>query len=270
MLSGILKQIIENNPEASFNVVTRTAISQILQGHPAIEEIGHPPPDAHIVGTAWWNHEDFGKPNKRAYQILAEMLGLKTPIEERLYVPWKSEDDPILMKNLPLKELNVMICPASDSPRKDMHPLNWEKLVEKLNQDNINVVQVGNRQEPYIRGAFNLLGLTSLKDSIALIRHFDAVITSHNFYMHAAYLSNVPTVVLWGPTDHQIFGYAGQIHLQAKPTCEYIEDCKRPKHRYLHDRMCPNKDEHCMSQHKIETIYRAVHGLLDKKGFSSV
>jgi hypothetical protein len=69
-----------------------------------------------FIATNYWDQEDYLKPDKRAYHILvlAAMLGLKTPVEERLYVPWEIKDDPMLMDVIPWRKRNILICPSSD------------------------------------------------------------------------------------------------------------------------------------------------------------
>ncbi|MEN6464618.1 MAG: hypothetical protein ABFD62_05495, partial [Syntrophaceae bacterium] len=92
MLSGVLKQVTEKYPDKRYNLIARAHCGPILEGHPAVCRVGHPPREAKIVTTAWWEHEDFHKPGTRAYQVLARAFGLETPAEESLYVPWDLED----------------------------------------------------------------------------------------------------------------------------------------------------------------------------------
>jgi uncharacterized protein len=261
MLSGVLKQVIELDPSRKFNLVTRTKYAHILQGHPAIAEVGHPPPGAWMVGTAYWAHDEFARPGKRAYQILARMFGLPAPVEERLYVPWKIQDDPLLLELIPWKGKNVLISPTSESPRKEMKAERWESLVERLRQDGVNVVQAGRRSDRYIRGCYSLLGLTAPRQVVALLSHFDAVATLDNFIMHAARLCDIPAVVLWGPTDHRVYGYPGQAHLQADIACE--EECVGPEKGHLYVTECPREAGHCLDQIEVEKIYRSVRAILD-------
>ncbi|MBU1570345.1 MAG: hypothetical protein KKE00_07495, partial [Proteobacteria bacterium] len=87
MVSGVLKLVIENDPLRRFNLIRRTSYLSILKGHPAIAEIGYAPQDAMIMGTDYWSKEELGPNNQRAFQILARMFGLPSPIEERLYLP---------------------------------------------------------------------------------------------------------------------------------------------------------------------------------------
>jgi len=263
MLSGILKQVVEADTSKKFNLIVRTKYPPILKEHPAIAHIGHPPPSANIINTDYWNSEDYGRPGQRAYQILARMFGLKTPAEELLYVPWEFEEDPTLWELVPLGMQKVLICSSSHSPRKQMGIEKWESLVDKFRKDGIKVVQVGEKSDRYIRGAYSLLGLTSPRQLISLIQHFDAVVTSDNFLMHASHLCDVPAVVLWGATDHRVYGYAEQVHLQASPNCDSANLCIGPGQGHLYGTECPEgSTAHCMNQLKVKDVYEALQNIL--------
>jgi len=262
MISGVLKQVVEKDPTRRFNLVERTKYRPLLEGHPAIVHIGYPRLGAEFISTNYWAHKDFQVPGKRAYQILARIFGLKPPVEERLYIPWELQDDPVIMGLIPWKQRNVLISQSSDSPRKQMGVEKWESLVEMLHRDKIEVVQAGKMKDRYVRGAFSLLGLTTPRHLISMVRHFDAIVTADNFIMHSAHLCGVPAVVLWGPTDHRVYGYAGQIHLQAKTECEYPGGCLGPRNGNLYPTDCPRGSERCMNTLKLDAVYSAVKSLL--------
>ncbi len=264
MISGVLHQFSQKYPERPFNLVARTKYRSILEGHPAIRRIGHPPPQARLVSTNYWMHEDYHRPGARPYQILAKIFGLKPPVEERLYVPWEYEENQVLIDRIPWKKSNVLISPSSDSPRKQMGIRNWETLVEALKTDGIEIVQAGRMKEPYVRGSYSLLGLTTPRQLISLLPRFDVVITLDNFVMHAAHLRQVPAVVLWGPTDSQVYGYPEQIHLQGKGDCDHADGCLGPGRGNLYATGCPKGTRHCMDAIGLETIIRAVMQCLEK------
>ena len=264
MLAGVLKQVVDRDPARRFNLVTRTKYPPLLRGHPAIVGIGHPPPDAVLLHTDYWHDPAFGPPESRAYQILAHMFGLEPPVREELYVPWPlREDDPVLHERIPWARHNVLLGATSESPRKQPTPLRWEEIVGALRATGLGVVQVGRDHDPYIRGAFNLLGLTRPRQVIGLIHKFDVVLTVDSFLMHAAHLCGKPAVVLWGPTDHRVYGYQGQIHLQATP-CSDAHECIAPGNSQVYATECPKGEEHCVGQVPVEAVVAAVHDALGR------
>ena len=258
MISGVLKQFSEKYPGRKLNLVERTKYWPMLEGHPAIGSVGNPPAGASFVSTNYWAHDDYRLHGERAYQVLARIFGLDPPVEERLYVPWDIHDDTRLMGMIPWKRFNVLICQSSDSPRKQMRTANWETLVDSLRSADIGLVQTGRAGDTYIRGAYSLLGLTTPRQIISLIRHFDVVVTADNFIMHAAHLCGVPAVVLWGPTDHRVYGYAGQTHLQARPRCEFPHGCIGPDQTGVYQDRCPHEPAHCMNSIGLGVIADAV------------
>jgi uncharacterized protein len=263
MLSGVLKHVAERTPDRKFNLVKRTKYGPLLEGHPAIARIGHPPPGAEFITTDYWSDPDYGT-GPRAYQLLARRFGLKTPVEERLYVPWPLETDRLLLDRIPRGNHNVILCPTSDSPRKQIGIEKWVGLVDSLRASGVCIVQVGRHSDPYVRGTYNLLGLTNPRELISLLPHFDAVVTSDNFIMHAAHLCNVPAVVLWGPTSHRVYGYEEQAHFQVTPDCSSAGGCIGAGKGLLYNTPCP-EPAHCMDRFDMEEIGQAVRDILKKR-----
>jgi uncharacterized protein len=265
MMSGVLKQVADRDPLRKFNLVERTKYRQFFENHPAIEQIGFPPPGARFISTNYWDHENFQLPGARAYQVLARIFGLEVPVEERLYVPWEPEDDPVLMRLIAWGKKNVLVCQSSDSPKKQLGMEKWESLVGSLKNEGIGIVQAGKSRDRYIRGAYSLLGLTTPRQVMSLLRHFDAVVTADNFIMHGAFMHGVPAVILWGPTDHRVYGYSGQIHIQASPQCEHPRGCIGPGQGGRYHLECPKGAAHCMNSIDVEFATDAVLGILKRK-----
>lgn len=257
MVSGILKQIIERDRFRCFNLVRRSMYRAIFRNHPAIHEIGYPPLGTEIIGTDYWRYRLDANEN-RPYQILGRIFGLPTPAEEILYLPGVSEIDPFLEKAIPWGDKNIVIVPASDSPRKIMSLDRWQLLTKELKEDGFFIIQTGRLRERHIANSYSLLGLTSPQQLIAIIKRADIVITVDNFAMHAAYLAGTPAVVLWGPTDPGIYGYPGQYPLRAPLKCEQIQYCIGPKTPNDYDTPCPLEGKHCMDLIPLEDIRKAV------------
>lgn len=265
MISGVLKQVSERYPGKKFNLVDRSKYRVFLEGHPAIRSIGHPPPGARLLRTDYWNDDGFQARHERAYQVLARRFGLETPVEESLYVPWELREDPVLAAAVPWKRFNVLVAHSSESPRKQMPMKTWEALVAMLRQDEVLPIQATRLHDRYIKGTYSLLGLTTPRQLISMMKRFDAVITSDNLVMHVAHFCGVPAVVVWGPTSHLTYGYPEQIHLQVEPKCEYLGGCLGPTHPGLYLLACPNGAEHCMNSIGAEAIHAAVMNILNKK-----
>ena len=266
--SGVLKQVADAFPDRKYNLVRRTKYLPFLKGHPAIAAVGYPPKGAAIQGLAYWNLGQVGPGLQRPFQILARSFGLTTPVEEALYLPGDLEEDPILDGFIPWKKRNILIAPASDSPRKMMHPEIWHRLTDLLLRDGALVLQAGRQHELHIRNTYSVLGLTTPRQLVALVKKCDLVITPDNFIMHAAHLVGTPAVALWGPTHHEVYGYPGQLHIQAPKGCGLgpEDSCYLPAaggvSRYAE--ACPFKGKHCLDQLRPEEIHRAAREMLSR------
>lgn len=260
MLSGVLKQCIDINPRLKFNVVRRAIYTDLLKGHPAIKNYGYPPKNAEIITTDYWLKENLGEDNQRPYQILARLFGLQTPIEEELYLPGEYNGDGLLQDFI-LKDglKTVIIAPSSISPRKMTQPIIWHNFVEKLKSKGFFIIQVGHRNDIYIKGTYSLLGLTTLRQLISLMIKSDVIISVDNLIMHAAHLIRKPAIIIWGPTNHKVYGYPEQIHMQC-PTnhCELKNKCLGPDFPDNYNTICPIQNKHCMSKVPIDEMIENV------------
>lgn len=257
MLSGVLKQVYDRDPSTQYNLITRTKYPPLLAGHPAIQHIGHPPPDAPIIHADYWSKSEYKSGQWRAYQVIANIFGLPTPIDELLYLPGELIADPILLAQLPQARPRIAISPTADSPRKQWPLANWEQLVQQLKHLGIAVVQFGKRTDPYIRGAHSLLGITSPRQAMALLQTMDGLIGQDSFFMHVAHLLNIPALILWGGTHSDIYGYATQTHLAAARQCAYPRGCLG---KMAYTDICPQTN-FCMADITVEEVLQHIQNL---------
>jgi ADP-heptose:LPS heptosyltransferase len=266
MVSGVLKIFSEQHPHRQFNLIRRTRYPSIFTGHPAISAIGFPPPDAKIIGVDYWSKEPLGPGEHRPFQILARLFGLATPVAERLYLPEASPED-TLHNFIPWKKLNILIAPWSDSPRKTLPAKIWRHLVESLQSEEVLILQAGRLGDEHIVNSYSLLGLTTPRQLVSLLKRCDLVITVDNFIMHAAHLVGKKAVVMWGPTHHQVYGYPEQVHLQMPKMCglDDGQECigsKLSQGEKLYATPCPLGEEHCLDRLDWKMISAAVRRLL--------
>ena len=269
MVSGVLKLVNEQDPSRRFNLIRRTRYTDLFQGHPAIASIDYVPKDAIIMRVDYWSMEPLGPKEHRPFQVLARAFGLATPAEERLFLPGTGDDDITLHTFIPWKKRNILIAPASDSPRKVIDLEVWQRLVERLGDEDTLLIQAGRQGETYIKKAYSLIGLTTPRELLAVVKKCDLVITLDNFIMHAAHLMGTDAVVIWGPTHHQVYGYPEQVHLQCPKRCGLgeLEDCIGPSggpggEIYApYSAPCTHGDKHCLKHISWEMIVAAVKNL---------
>lgn len=268
MLSGVLRQVVRRDPQRRFNLVRRTRYVGVFEHHEAIAAIGHPPKGAPMMHSTYWSMETLGPGGQRPYQVLARAYGLETPIDEALYLAGAVAADDALLQLIPWQQLNVVIAPATDSPRKAVPPATWHELVARLHNDGAFVMQVGLATNLRIRNAYSLLGLTTPQQLVALLQRCDLVVTVDNFVMHAAHLAGSRTVALWGPTDHTVYGYPEQVHLQARLECVAAggQPCIDPANNRdgsIYGTDCKLGQRHCMNSFGAARLHDACRRALN-------
>ena len=284
LLSGVLKQCFDKNPSMKYNLTRRTIYQNLLRGHPAIEKIGFPPRDVKIITTDYWMKEKIGIVSALVHDpdiiILDEpQTGLdpKARVDVRNFIlELRKMGKTIFFSSHLLYEVSefipfngrkvAVIAPSSDSPRKMMEPMIWHHVVEKLLKKKIFVIQVGRENDIYIKGTYSLLGLTTPRQLISLLKKSDIIISVDNFIMHAAHLFKIPAIIIWGPTDSKVYGYTEQIHLQCPYNdCELHDKCLGPNYPENYGTVCPFKNKHCMNHISVDKIYNSVINIFDSK-----
>ena len=277
MASSILKMKVDRDPSACYNVARRNRFMDFFTNHPGVLQIGHPPIGANMMKTMFWNeHADrnsvenlSGPGSRRPFQLLGKKFGLELPIEEEFFFPG-DENLGIYLENLiPWKKYNIAISPSSDSDKKNMNLVKWHQLVQMLTTHNdVNVIQTGVLKDRYIKGCFSLLGLTSPGQVFGLLRKCQLLITSDNFIMHAAHYTQTPSIVLWGPTITEIFGYPEHIHIKPPDKCDFFDPCMgRNGHEEInryHEPCHLPQEKHCMEKISPDDIYSKAMKVLNK------
>ena len=265
MLSGVMKQCLDYDPEIRFNLVRRSIYAQLLKDHPAIACAGYPPADAKVITTDYWAKEKLGKGDSRAYQVLARIFGLPTPVPEKLFLPGQIPEDKTLQRLLPDPSKPIVsIAPSSVSPRKMFSVVIWKELVTRLKGAGFGVVQLGGSTDQYIPGAWSLLGQTTPLQLLGILKNSILLIGVDNFIMHAAHLLQMKALIIWGPTDPDVYGYPEQLHVK-NPADDCIEKdrCLGPETPGNYPHPCPFGEEHCMNMTGAGRLFDLSMTLLD-------
>jgi ADP-heptose:LPS heptosyltransferase len=256
MVSGVLKQVIERDPERRFRLIRRSGYMRLFRGHPAILDTGFPEQDAKVMGTDYWAKELLGPGRQRPMQVLARMYGLSEPVEERFHVVENEPESPLL-QTLPWTDKTVIVAPGSLSPRKAWAHKNWEALCRRLREAGFFLLEVGDVRARHVRSTYSIHGLIQPKQVFAFLRRAKLVVTVDCFLMHAAHHVSVPAVVLWGPTPPEVYGYAEQCHLFAGKVCQKPDGCIGPGKGVTYSTACPLPHEHCVDLITVDQVFDA-------------
>ncbi len=99
----------------------------------------------------------------------------------------------------------------------------------------------------------NLAGQTTLSETAALLKKARLVVANDSSMMHLAHELEVPTVAIFGPTDHERSGYQDEFSRVVR-TGSPCSPCEKP--RCIYDR------QHCLEDLKPSDVLRACEELL--------
>jgi ADP-heptose:LPS heptosyltransferase len=108
---------------------------------------------------------------------------------------------------------------------------------------------VGQDHEPYVTGALDWRGKTTLYEAFCLIKYASSFVGIDSCHAHATNAFDIPGVVLFGDSDPTHFGHSNNINLFKNLPCLcYYELFGRP---------CPYNNE-CMHLITVDDVEQAL------------
>lgn len=116
-------------------------------------------------------------------------------------------------KNIIISPFSNNLLDGRESP-KNWGTENWNELVRQIKEKyNFNVLQIGTHSEKQIKGTDFIAREWRFEKIKDLLKHSRFFISVDNFLPHFARLVNKRGVVIWGPSDSNIFGYKQNINV---------------------------------------------------------
>jgi ADP-heptose:LPS heptosyltransferase len=140
------------------------------------------------------------------------------------------------------------------TPNKLWSNEKWAALVAACPQ--LDFIQLGVEHEPAIPGARDMRGL-SLRDSFAVTRYCRAFVGVDSAPGHAAVALGVPAVILFGPTNPEVWGHPTATNLYVRRRCS-------PCFNLLLSGQCPY-DRACMEAISVADVKNALLRLVDSR-----
>ncbi len=131
----------------------------------------------------------------------------------------------------------------------------WREVVQLLSDKKLFVVQLGGKDDALIDGvSLDLRGATSLSEAAVLLRNAAAHVGTEGGLVHLSRAVGGKSVVLFGPTAVDFFGYPGNVNVQASD-CTGCWRAKRDWFIY-----CPRglAEAECMNAFQPEAIVEAI------------
>jgi hypothetical protein len=119
---------------------------------------------------------------------------------------------------------------------KEWYPERLQDVIDAL-QGEFEFVQLGSPSDPPLRGAKDMRGATTLRESAAVLYHTRLFVGLEGFLMHLARAVECPSVIIFGGRSlPQQLGYSCNINLYSTPpcapcwrsnTCEFDRQCMK-------------------------------------------
>lgn len=91
----------------------------------------------------------------------------------------------------------------------------WEKVVEFIKNKGYDVVQIGVLNDEYIPGTIDMRGKTSITEAAAILKKSILHLDTEGGIVHLAKAVGTKSVVLFGPTAVEFYGYKDNINIRS-------------------------------------------------------
>lgn len=149
------------------------------------------------------------------------------------------------------KNIKICICPSSNIRIKEWKYYKWEKIIKLY--PNIHFFQLGNCDDYKLKGALDFTNL-KLRDQISILNSSDFYIGVDSFWQHAAKALNKKSIILFGPSNSEIWGYDDNVNIIGKADCSPCIDWKIME--------CPY-GKICMNDIQISNIKKSIDVFLE-------
>lgn len=196
--------------------------------------------------------------------------GDMSPLKKHLVEYYAELCDIPVNWNYSLKPLNGYSIPGVDgdyislhiktgwSVYKEWDTAKWAFVVKELN---LPVVQIGGADEPYVAGAIDMRGKTTLSESSAIIKGAKLHLGVDSFTNHIAGAFKKPAVILFGSTSPIGSGYRTATNIYKSLDCQpcYKEN---PEISANPRGTCDHKS--CMNTITVDDVTDAIQSILTK------
>lgn len=259
MSTALFKEIKSVNPRAKIIIhVPHKNRVQIFENNPFVDRIS--------VGMARHfftfflmtklravYHLYYGKyrpsyfPDRTATEIMAEIVGIRLKEKKvRIFLTEKEDFD---AKSF-LSQYKNPICfqAGTTGVNKFWYKDRWEDLIKQM--PDYTFIQLGRENEDPMKGAVILLGKTSFRESMALIKHSLSFVGVDSVLAHVTNAFDTPGVILFGSTTPKVWGQTNNINIYKGIRCSPCIDI-------LSNSLCPYSRQ-CMAMITVADVKAAL------------
>jgi ADP-heptose:LPS heptosyltransferase len=291
MATPMLSVLRRRNPEKNIAVFAPWAAA-VLPGSPDVDAIAEHPLDAQRTVRIERSVYGWASANKwkgHLAEAYCRMLDLPPPDD---LTPRCFLDDTARPDDLPDEDF-ILIAPWSNAKTFDYYresgnknwPLErWDAVVEWARSKNLKVVRIrGSEEEPLIPGVDLDVCGRPLREALSFIAHARMLVSVDTMAHHAAAAFGTPSVVLWGRSRPECFGYRKDNIINIAGECPGIpvqrrireqgsdepapltviqpRPCVNDDQWAMDQRVCPIEGHPCMSSVSVESVLEAMERL---------
>jgi len=206
------------------------------------------------------------KANKKTYQqIIYNVIGLEEDISKPVFYveEFLKEQKLNHLKSLGFSEkkltigLNVGV--GSKWPNKGWHFSNWQMLINKLKDENYNLLLLGGNDEKQTmenlsgdnKFLINTGSGNNIRQFAAIVDLCDLIVTADTFALHIATALDKKIIALFGPTsmnEVELYRKGIKLHSEEECNCFYQKEC--------------TEEISCMQKISAEQVYSALYSLI--------
>ena len=274
MATPMIRAMREMNPHRNIAVYAPWA-SEVLEGNPNVDEIARHPLDCQRTMRleqsvySWASAAGWEGHLAEAY---CKMFGLPIPDDITPHFHWSKNLGKPVLEDPGLKSPYMVIAPFSTAMTMDLFdhsdnknwPLDyWAPVVSWAHEKRIRVVQLrGSADEPLIDDIDHDFLHRPLREVFACIENSRFLVGVDTMAHHAAAAFNTPSVVLWGRSKPQHFGYEKPHIINIQGECT-DRPCIGGNQWSMDIVKCPIPGHPCMESIKPGTVLEALERLAD-------
>lgn len=264
LTTPIVKELKRKFPNSY--LIFKTQYPEILKNNPYVDEVVRVEPKDGIDVVLNMMYELYPDiPIVEAYGKITQ-LRIEYPEIEFYLSPEEKKEINEYMKTLSIEDLKglVVIHPMSGNRIKKWNGNSYQTVSDYICSRNLRVVTVGSPIDCVeLKGAINLIGKLSLRQSAALISKAKLFMGLDSYPMHIADAFKIPSVILFGSTDPRKVLMDGH----TVKTVQSSENCLGCRHDTTPDRWKQNVDcrrgrLYCMENISADRVIEEIDGIL--------
>jgi len=260
LVTPSLKALKQKYPNSEIRVVCNDNHKEIFENNPNIDVLSTQDNVFKNLKLDKFHETNYGrlKPSinykKHATEIIADILEVELK-NNKLEIFLTEKEEEQAKQTLSKYNNPITIHITSKCSKNQEWPVErWEEVVKRM--PNYTFIQLGLKNEPRVEGAVDMMGKTTVREAIALVKHSKAFVGVISAFAHATNAVNTPTVVLFGPSTPVVWGYENNVNIYKDLKCAPCIDT-------LGGKRCPY-DKKCMKKISVREVEQAIKKITNK------